>query len=29
MTYGETVVTVPYVRERWTPLFDLRPSTCW
>jgi SAM-dependent methyltransferase len=22
MTYGETVVTLPYVRERWTPLFD-------
>ena len=22
MTYGETVVTLPYVRERWTPLFN-------
>jgi SAM-dependent methyltransferase len=23
MTYGETVVTLPYVRDRWSPLFDL------
>jgi hypothetical protein len=23
MTYGETVITLPYVRERWTPLFEL------
>ena len=23
MTYGETVVTLPYVRERWAPLFEL------
>jgi SAM-dependent methyltransferase len=23
MTYGETVVTLPYVRERWSPLFEL------
>ncbi len=23
MTYGETVITLPYVRERWAPLFDL------
>ena len=23
MTYGETVVTLPYIRERWSPLFEL------
>jgi SAM-dependent methyltransferase len=23
MTYGETVITLPYVRERWAPLFEL------
>jgi SAM-dependent methyltransferase len=23
MTYGETIVTLPYVRERWSPLFEL------
>ena len=23
MHYGETVVTVPYIRERWSPMFDL------
>jgi SAM-dependent methyltransferase len=23
MHYGETVVTLPYVRERWSPLFEL------
>jgi SAM-dependent methyltransferase len=23
MTYGETVVTLPYVRERWAPRFEL------
>jgi SAM-dependent methyltransferase len=23
MTYGETVITLAYVRERWAPLFDL------
>lgn len=23
MTYGETVVTLPYVRQRWTPMFEL------
>ena len=23
MSYGETVITLPYVRERWSPLFDL------
>jgi hypothetical protein len=23
MTYGETVITLPYVRERWTDRFDL------
>lgn len=23
MTYGEAVVTLPYVRERWAPLFEL------
>jgi hypothetical protein len=23
MTYGETVVTLPYVRERWSPGFEL------
>ena len=23
MTYGETVITLPYVRERWAPLFHL------
>jgi SAM-dependent methyltransferase len=23
MTYGETVITLPYIRERWAPLFDL------
>jgi SAM-dependent methyltransferase len=23
MTYGEAVVTLPYVKERWSPLFDL------
>ena len=23
MTYGETVITLPYVRERWSPLFEL------
>jgi SAM-dependent methyltransferase len=22
MTYGETVITLPYVQERWAPLFD-------
>jgi SAM-dependent methyltransferase len=24
MHYGETVVTLPYVRERWSPMFELR-----
>jgi SAM-dependent methyltransferase len=24
MHYGEAVVTLPYVRERWAPLFELR-----
>ena len=23
MTYGETIVTLPYVREHWSPLFEL------
>ncbi len=23
MTYGETVITLPYVRERWSPMFEL------
>jgi hypothetical protein len=23
MTYGETVVTLPYVRERWSHAFEL------
>jgi SAM-dependent methyltransferase len=23
MNYGETVVTLPYVRERWSPMFEL------
>jgi SAM-dependent methyltransferase len=23
MTYGETVITLPYIRERWSPLFEL------
>jgi SAM-dependent methyltransferase len=23
MSYGETVITLPYVRERWSPLFEL------
>jgi SAM-dependent methyltransferase len=23
MTYGETVVTLPYIRERWSPMFEL------
>ena len=23
MTYGETVITLPYVRERWAPFFEL------
>jgi hypothetical protein len=23
MVYGETVITLPYVRERWSPLFEL------
>jgi SAM-dependent methyltransferase len=23
MTYGETVMTLPYIRERWAPLFEL------
>jgi len=23
MTYGETIVTLPYIRERWAPLFEL------
>jgi SAM-dependent methyltransferase len=23
MRYGETVITLPYVRERWTPMFEL------
>jgi len=23
MTYGETVITLPYVRERWAPAFEL------
>jgi hypothetical protein len=23
MTYGEAVVTLPYVRERWSPMFEL------
>jgi SAM-dependent methyltransferase len=23
MTYGETVITLPYIRERWAPLFEL------
>lgn len=24
MAYGETVITLPYVRERWDPLFELK-----
>jgi SAM-dependent methyltransferase len=24
MTYGETVITLPYVRRRWGPLFELK-----
>jgi SAM-dependent methyltransferase len=23
MTYGETVITLPYIRERWLPMFEL------
>jgi SAM-dependent methyltransferase len=23
MTYGETVITLPYIRERWSPMFEL------
>ncbi|MGB0120359.1 MAG: class I SAM-dependent methyltransferase [Solirubrobacterales bacterium] len=23
MSYGETVITLPYVREKWAPMFDL------
>ena len=23
MTYGEAVITLPYVRERWAPRFEL------
>jgi SAM-dependent methyltransferase len=23
MTYGEAVITLPYIRERWSPLFEL------
>ena len=23
MTYGETVITLPYVRERWSDRFEL------
>jgi SAM-dependent methyltransferase len=23
MTYGETVITLPYMRERWSPMFEL------
>jgi hypothetical protein len=23
MTYGEAVITLPYIRERWTSLFEL------
>jgi hypothetical protein len=23
MDYGETVISLPYVRERWSSLFDL------
>jgi hypothetical protein len=23
MTYGETVITFPYIRERWSELFEL------
>ena len=23
MTYGETVITLPYVRERWDAMFEL------
>jgi SAM-dependent methyltransferase len=23
MTYGETVITIPYIRERWSPMFEL------
>lgn len=23
MTYGETVITLPYIRERWTSMFEL------
>ena len=23
MSYGETVITLPYVRENWSPMFDL------
>jgi hypothetical protein len=23
MTYGETVITLAYIRERWAPLFEL------
>jgi SAM-dependent methyltransferase len=23
MTYGETVITLPFIRERWSPMFDL------
>jgi SAM-dependent methyltransferase len=23
MTYGETVITLPYIRDRWSPMFEL------
>jgi SAM-dependent methyltransferase len=23
MTYGETVITLPYIRQRWSPMFEL------
>ena len=26
MTYGETVITLPYVRERWSRWFELLHS---
>jgi hypothetical protein len=23
MTYGETVITLPYMRKRWAPMFEV------
>jgi hypothetical protein len=23
MTFGETVITLPYIRDRWSPMFEL------